>query len=244
MTDVWGGRPEYVSAMTRPSSRGGAPTRLVKPTLRLERRLLRGGAARVGGMDEVGRGAPAGPVHVGLVVLDVTTGRPPSGLRDSKQLTASARQQLVPGIEAWAAAFAVGSATSAEVDSLGVNGALSLAGLRALGQIEEPLDSLILDGIHDWLSPGVPSEAGNAARIKGLDVVTRVKADLDCTSVAAASILAKVARDAVMVGLADGYPDYGWGANKGYGTEAHLTAIRNLGLTPHHRHSWRLQPPG
>jgi len=229
--------------MTRPPSRVGAVSRAVTPTLRLERRLLRGGAARVGGMDEVGRGAPAGPVHVGLVVLEVATGRPPSGVRDSKQLTASARQQLVSGIEAWAAASAVGGATSGEVDSFGVNGALRLAGLRALGQIEQPLDVLILDGIHNWLSPAVPSETGNADPINGLDVVTRAKADLDCTSVAAASILAKVARDAVMVGLAPRYPDYGWEANKGYGTEAHFAAIRRLGLTPHHRHSWRLPPP-
>ena len=197
----------------------------------------------MGGMDEVGRGAPAGPVHVGMVVLDVTTGRPPDGVRDSKQLSTSARQQLVPAIEAWAAEFAVGTASSGEVDSLGVNGALRLAGLRALHQIEMPVDVLVLDGIHDWLSPGLPTEAESDARARGLVVVTRAKADRNCTSVAAASILAKVARDAVMVGLAPGYPDYGWEANKGYGTEAHFTAIRGHGLTPHHRRSWRLPTP-
>ena len=230
--------------MTRPPTGGGAPRRPVPTTLRLERRLLRGGAARLGGMDEVGRGAPAGPVHVGLVVLDVTTARPPSGVRDSKLLTATARLRLVPDIEAWAAAYAVGSASSGEVDALGVNGALRLAGLRALGQIDEPVDVVILDGSHDWLSPGVPTEVGAAVATRCPQVVTRVKADLRCTSVAAASILAKVARDAVMVGLAAGYPGYGWEANKGYGTETHLTAIRSLGLTPHHRHSWRLPEPG
>lgn len=195
-------------------------------------------------MDEVGRGAPAGPVHVGLVVLDpTTTGRPPSGVRDSKLLTALARRRLVPGIEAWAAAYAVGSASPAEVDALGVNDALRLAGLRALGQIDEPPDVVILDGSYDWLSPGVPTEVGTAVANRGTDVVTRVKADLSCTSVAAASILAKVARDTVMVGLAAEYPGYGWEANKGYSTEAHLTAMRTLGLTPHHRHSWRLPVP-
>jgi len=194
-------------------------------------------------MDEVGRGAPAGPVHVGLVVLDANTGRPPSGVRDSKLLTALARQRQVPAIEAWATSFAVGSASPGEVDALGVNDALRLAGLRALGKVDEPPDMVILDGRYDWLSPGMPSDVGTDVVNGGLDVVTRVRADLSCTSVAAASILAKVARDAVMVELAADYPGYGWEANKGYGTEAHLAAIRILGLTPHHRHSWRLPAP-
>jgi ribonuclease HII len=233
----------YVAPMVRPSSRGGARGRSGAPTLRLEFRLLRSGASRVGGMDEVGRGSPAGPVHVGVVVLDVDSGRPPPGVRDSKLLTAAARARLVPGIEAWAAAWAVGSASPGEVDDLGVNGALRLAGTRALGQVGEPPDVVLLDGSHDWLSTGAPSEAGTAVGTGGPDVVTRVKADLTCTSVAAASILAKVARDAVMVGLAAEYPGYGWEANKGYGTETHLAAIRRLGTTPHHRHSWRLPEP-
>ena len=244
MTTATSGRPGYVSDMSRTSTGGGAAHRSVAPTLRLERRLLRGGAARLGGMDEVGRGAPAGPVHVGLVVLDATSGRPPSGVRDSKLLTAPARRQLVPGIKAWAAAFAVGSASPGEVDAFGLNDALRLAGLRALGQIDDPLELVILDGSYDWLSPLEPTGVGTAFATRGPEVITRVKADLSATSVAAASILAKVARDAVMVGLATEHPGYGWEANKGYGTPAHLTAIRTLGLTRHHRHSWRLPAPG
>jgi ribonuclease HII len=244
MTKAICGRAGYVAGMYPPSTGGGARRRPVAPTLRLERRLLRCGAARLGGMDEVGRGAPAGPVHVGLVVLDGTTGRPPSGVRDSKLLTAPSRRRQVPGIQAWAAAYAVGSASPAEVDALGVNDALRLAGLRALGQMDEPPDVVLLDGSYDWLSSDGPTEAGTVVATKGLQVISRVKADLSCTSVAAASILAKVARDAVMVGLACNYPSYGWEANKGYGSEAHLTAIRTLGLTPHHRHSWRLPLPG
>jgi len=240
MTTGTGESPGYVAAMSRPSTGGGARDRSVAPSLRLERRLLRGGAVRLGGMDEVGRGAPAGPVHVGLVVLDAASGRPPSGVRDSKLLTAPARRRLVTGIEKWAAAFAVGSASPGEVDALGLNGALRLAGLRALGQIDEPPELVILDGSYDWLSPGEPTGVGTACATRGPEVVTRVKADLSATSVAAASILAKVARDALMVGLAAECPGYGWEANKGYGTPAHLTAIRTLGLTPHHRHSWRL----
>jgi ribonuclease HII len=230
--------------MVRPSTGGGGTSRLVTTTLRLERRLLRSGAIRLGGMDEVGRGAPAGPVHVGLVVLDATTSRPPSGVLDSKLLPAPARRRLVPEIEAWAAAYAVGSASSGDVDALGVNGALRLAGLRALGQMDEPVDVVILDGTYDWLSPEVPSGIGTALTSSCPEIVTRVKADRTCTSVAAASILAKVARDGVMVNLAAEYPGYGWERNKGYGTEAHLTAIRKHGLTPHHRHSWRLPEPG
>ncbi len=197
-------------------------------------------------MDEVGRGSPAGPVFVGLVVLDVGVGRPPTGIRDSKLLAAPAREGLAPGIRAWATAWALGSAAPDEVDAFGVTGALRLAGRRALGRLAEPPDVVLLDGNHDWLSVGGGSgDAVDHAEVHrgGVEVVTRIKADRTCTSVAAASILAKVARDAVMVALAAEYPGYGWEANKGYGTEAHLAAIRRLGTTPHHRLSWRLPKP-
>ena len=204
------------------------------PTLRLERRLLRDGANRVGAMDEVGRGAPAGPVHVGLVVVERSTGRAPDGVRDSKLLTTPARRRLVPAIEGWAAASAVGSAGPAEVDELGVTGALRLAGLRALAAVDEHPEVVILDGNHDWLT-GVDC---------ALRVVTRIKADRTCTSVAAASVLAKVARDAVMVALSADHPVYGWDANKGYGTEEHLAALGRFGTTAHHRLTWRLPVPG
>jgi ribonuclease HII len=182
-------------------------------------------------MDEVGRGSPAGPVTVGLVVIDASTGRPPAGIRDSKLLAPPAREALVPRIRTWAVAWALGSAGPAEVDDLGVTGALGLAGARALAALTEPPDLLVLDGNHDWLTPVI---AGRPA------VRTRIRADLTCTSVAAASILAKVARDAVMVELAGEFPAYGWQANKGYGTGEHLDAVRRHGPSPHHRVSWRL----
>ena len=187
-------------------------------------------------MDEVGRGSPAGPVTVGLVVLDRGIGRPPAGVRDSKLLTAAARARLVPDIESWASASAVGSATPDEVDALGVVGALRLAGRRAIERLADPPDVILLDGNHDWLS--ADGRVGDGWT--GPGVVTRVRADRTCTSVAAASILAKESRDAVMVSLAADHPGYGWEANKGYGTEAHLAAIRDLGTTPHHRLTWRL----
>jgi ribonuclease HII len=205
-----------------------------RPTLRLERELLRRGARRVGAMDEVGRGSPAGPVTVGLVVVDATTGRAPVGVRDSKLLTPEARVALAPRIRRWAAAWALGSADPGEVDALGLTGALGLAATRALAAVGVPPDVVVVDGNHDWLTPAT-GESPVAPR-----VVTRVRADRTCTSVAAASVLAKVDRDAVMVGLADEYPEYGWTANKGYGTTGHLAALRRFGPTPHHRTSWRL----
>ena len=217
-----------------PRSAGGRPAG--SPTLRLERSLLRSGVTRLGAVDEVGRGSPAGPVFVGVVVLGTDAGRPPAGVRDSKLLTPAARERLVPKIESWAAACAVGRAGPDEIDALGLTAALRLAAVRALGQLDEPPELVVLDGNHDWLS----HEDGPGNGIGRPVVHTRIKADLTCTSVAAASILAKVARDAVMVGLAAEYPGYGWEANKGYATEAHFAAIRRLGTTPHHRHSWRL----
>ena len=186
-------------------------------------------------MDEVGRGSPAGPVHVGLVVLDPSCSRPPSGIRDSKLLAPAARERLVPRIESWVSAWAVGFASPDEIDDIGLTGALRLAGTRALGQLDEPPDHVLLDGNYDWLSSG-----GVAAPWQGSHrpvVQTRIKADLTCTSTAAASIPAKVARDAVMVGLATDYPGYLWDANTGYATVALVAAIRRLGVTPHHRRS-------
>jgi ribonuclease HII len=208
---------------------------MIRPTLRLERELLRSGCLRLGAMDEVGRGSPAGPVYVGLVVVDASMGRPPPGIRDSKLLAPAAREALAPRIRSWAAGWALGSADPAEVDAVGLNGALGRAGLRALAALDLAPDLVLVDGDHDWLTP-----AGAGGDTVVPEVRTRVRADLTCTTVAAASILAKVARDALMVRLADEFPAYGWESNKGYGTVDHLDALRRLGPSPHHRISWRL----
>jgi ribonuclease HII len=186
-------------------------------------------------MDEVGRGSPAGPLYVGLVIVDAATGRPPPGIRDSKLLAGHEREALVRPIRAWAAAWSIGTADPGEIDAMGLSAALGLAGARALAALADPPDLVVLDGNYDWLTPAV---TGGTAPVPG--VMTRVKADLTCTSVAAASILAKVARDAVMVGLAAEHPEYGWESNKGYATGDHLDALRRLGPSPHHRVSWRL----
>jgi ribonuclease HII len=177
-------------------------------------------------------------------------------VRDSKLLTPTAREGLVPAILGWARDSAVGAAGAADVDRLGVTGALRLAGYRALAQLEVVPDLVLLDGAHDWLTVPDGAQERDLRRTdarpdarpdddarpdpRGPPVVTRVKADLTCASVAAASILAKVARDAVMAGLARECPGYGWDTNMGYGTPDHLDALRRLGPTRHHRLSWRL----
>lgn len=220
------------------------------PTLRLERRLLGDGVGRLCGIDEVGRGAPAGPAFVGAVVVDDRRVRALPGVRDSKLLSPARREAMVPAIRSWAAASAVGSATADEIDRFGINVGLRLAALRALAQLPGPPDLVLLDGSHDWLSPPVGADPLEMllAHLSGhrppVPVMTRVRADRTCTSVAAASVLAKVARDAVMVGLARAHPGYGWEENKGYGTAAHLEALRRLGPSPEHRVSWNLAVTG
>lgn len=215
------------------------------PSLSLERRLLRAGAARVAGIDEVGRGALAGPVSVGVVVVDASCRALP-GVRDSKLLSPSAREQLVPGIRAWAVAWAVGHATPQEIDDLGIIAALRLAGMRGLAALPSPPDAVLLDGRHDWLTPPAQASLLDAAPAPELDagtcppVTMQVKADLTCASVAAASVLAKVERDGAMVRLHTAHPQYGWRDNKGYASPEHIAALRRSGPTQEHRRSWRL----
>lgn len=233
---------------TPPRSRAAGGPR--KPTLRHERAILGSGARLVAGMDEVGRGALAGPVSVGVVVVDAATRTAPQGLADSKLLTPAARESLVPAVRRWGVAWAVGHAGPAEIDAHGIVAALRLAGRRALAQVRRvcgDVDVVLLDGSHDWLSrrevdlfeavdldvAGAP-EADPAVR-------TLVKADLQCSSVAAASVLAKVERDMLLTRLARQYPTYAWEQNKGYSAPAHLEALRRHGTTPQHRRSWNLK---
>jgi ribonuclease HII len=185
-------------------------------------------------------------------------------VRDSKLLTPEARQRLVPRIQRWAACWAVGHATPAEIDEFGIIAALRLAGHRALGQLSITPDQVLLDGNHDYLTPPSAAEpvvdalgpldlalfdapappprpAPPASELVALPpVLTRIKADLTCAAVAAASILAKTARDALMVELDALHPEYCWGENKGYSAPAHIDALARLGPTEHHRRSWSL----
>jgi ribonuclease HII len=304
------------------------------PNLRYEKSFLDGGHRLIAGCDEVGRGALAGPVSVGIVVVDASEQRGLTKVRDSKLLTAAEREALVPRIQRWAVASAVGHASSVEIDTYGLMAALRLAGTRAwrtlllAGTVPH---AVILDGNHNWLSPkaqpslfdlepefdleapmdqeppigalmpafealqptlvggpqsGGPSavvgagqapavsgagrvpavvgagrapavlfeKAGPAANLvpalrpvppsEGPDceapVFTKIKADMQCLSVAAASVLAKVERDAMLRELDVAHPEYGWAVNKGYATSSHRAAIVEHGPSPYHRMSWRL----
>lgn len=214
-------------------------------TLRFERSFAADGHRFVAGADEVGRGALAGPVSVGMVVVDTAGAKHLKGVRDSKLLAPADRELLVPRIRSWAAAWAVGHATAAEIDELGLTAALRLAGTRAWLQVAAVVrpDIVILDGNHNWLSPA-QATLFDAAGDGGCDapVRTRIKADLQCLSVAAASVLAKVERDAMMARLALDHPGYGWEVNKGYATGSHREAILARGACEFHRRSWRLGP--
>lgn len=238
---------------------------LTEPSLEYERTLVAG--APLVGMDEVGRGALAGPVAVGACLAG--EGPLPPGLRDSKMLTARRRQQLFLPVTQWARAIAVGMASASEIDALGISGALRLAGIRALEVlvrmgVNSP--AVLLDGSHDWLNagadlfttsalPGSPSGYGGdgcgpvreavgadlTSRLAALrlrSVTTEVKADGSCASVAAASVAAKVVRDNLMATLPD--PGYGFAQHKGYGSSAHRQALRQLGASPIHRLTWNL----
>jgi ribonuclease HII len=209
-------------------------TAVADPTLAVESELHASGARFVIGCDEVGRGALAGPVAVGVSVVDRAVGIFPAGLRDSKMLSEARREELAPLAAAWVRFSAVGLASPGEVDRLGITACLGLAAKRALTQLHllgaSIADSVVLlDGHHDWLNPALNSP---------LPVVTRVKADQDCASVAAASVIAKVHRDRLMIERDSLTPGYGWSSNKGYGSALHLAAIDELGPTDFHRRSW------
>jgi ribonuclease HII len=201
-----------------------------EPTLDVEREFFANGARIVAGMDEVGRGAIAGPVTIGVVAIDANVGEIPAGLRDSKLMTPKRREAMVPIAKEWGIAWATGSATAAEIDKFGIVTSLGLAASRALQNLGITLDVVILDGNTAFLM----EEAG------GPRIVTRIKADQDCACVSAASVIAKVERDTLMTQLHEQFPHYGWEGNKGYGAAVHTHAIKTHGVTDLHRKSWNL----
>ncbi|WP_210480845.1 ribonuclease HII [Naasia sp. SYSU D00948] len=227
----------------RSTAERAKPKAATPPTLRREKDLARQGARWVIGCDEVGRGAIAGPVAVGLCVVDLSK-RTPRGLRDSKLLPEPRRVALEPVVRRWAVSSSVGMASNAEIDEFGLSAALGLAGARALAALLEdgfPCSEdavVLLDGNWDYLTPGMRA-AGISERPR---VTTRIKADLTCASVSGASVLAKVARDSLMIGLHDDHPPYGWVSNKGYGSRTHWAAIDEHGATDFHRHTWLRTP--
>ncbi|NEY90166.1 ribonuclease HII [Tabrizicola oligotrophica] len=195
----------------------------IPPDFSFESAALGRGLARVCGVDEVGRGPLAGPVTAAAVILDPA--RIPPGLGDSKALTPAKRERLFGEIMA-SAQVCIAHATVEEIDSLNILRASHLAMERAVAGLPITPAHALIDGN---LIP-----AGLKGRAEAI-----VKGDAKSLSIAAASIVAKVTRDRIMVDLAQQHPGYGWEANAGYPTKAHLEALLNLGVTPWHRRSFR-----
>ena len=198
----------------------------VYPSLTEERKLWRAGFVRVAGLDEAGRGALAGPVVAGAVILPVNSKQ--EGLwaevQDSKLLSPPRREELAARIKAEAAAWSLGEASAAEIDASGIAPATRLAMRRAVQALSPPPDHLLID----WV------------QLKSLNLPQQsfTKGDLLIVSIAAASILAKVHRDRLLCQLHEEFPAYGFHSHKGYGAPSHLAAIEGFGPCPAHRRSF------
>ena len=192
------------------------------PSLATERRWWDVGAEFVVGMDEVGRGAWAGPLTIGAVVLP--RDRRVNGVRDSKMLTEAERERLFDRLTEWCVVWAVGHASHIECDELGMSDAQRLAARRALDGLGVEPDRVLVDGRWDFVGGG---------RTRML-----VKGDATCLSIAAASILAKVTRDRIMRAGADSYPGFDFDRNKGYPCPRHKLALKGYGPTAIHRRTW------
>ena len=188
------------------------------PHFRYEQQMGR----RVAGVDEAGRGPLAGPVVAAAVIF--SGGTAPPGIDDSKKLRSAAREALFAAIMA-SAEVGIGQASVAEIDRLNILQATFLAMRRALAALSPPPGHALIDG--NRLPPGLPCPA-----------TTIVRGDSHSLSIAAASIIAKVTRDRLMLDLAAAHPGYGWERNMGYGTPVHLAGLARLGPTPHHRLSF------
>lgn len=198
------------------------------PDLSEEIALCAAGHTRVAGLDEAGRGAWAGPVCAAAVVLPLDRPNLPdllTGVRDSKQLSPPQREALLPLVLEVAEAVGVGWATPAEVDEVGILPATRQAMAHAVVGLDGGVDALLVDYV----------------RLPDVALPQRVlpKADVCCLSVAAASIVAKVTRDRLMMALDRDFPGYGFARHKGYGTSQHRAALARLGPSPIHRMSWR-----
>ncbi|WP_298937363.1 ribonuclease HII [uncultured Ruegeria sp.] len=196
---------------------------MTAPNYNLEQVLHADGYVRIAGVDEVGRGPLAGPVVAAAVILNPKD--IPQGLNDSKKLTAKRRAVLDAALRQ-SAEFAIAKASVAEIDEINILRASHLAMERAVAALKPAPDYVLIDGN---LIP------------RGLKIASQavVKGDARSVSIAAASILAKNWRDQVMVDLAQQHPGYGWDTNAGYPSKQHRDALRNLGVTPHHRRSFK-----
>ncbi len=200
-------------------------TERLRRMLRNERELWAKGYSAVAGVDEAGRGPLAGPVVAAAVIFEPGF-EGIDGLNDSKQLTAVKREKMFDLIIVEALAYGIGSANCAEIDNLNIHGASLLAMRRALDMLPHRPDYLLIDGFALRDSPF------EQRALQGGDCLSQ--------SIAAASVLAKVSRDEIMVGLHEKYPRYGFNRHMGYGTDQHRHALSTFGPCPEHRRSFRL----
>ena len=185
----------------------------------IENRHFAEGIRIICGVDEAGRGPLAGPVCAAAVILPANLDIP--GLTDSKKLSDKRRRELYPVIKEQAIAYGIGFASQEEIDQMNILQATFLAMQRAMDQLEVKPELALIDG--------------NRQKDFGLPVETVVKGDSLSANIAAASVLAKVTRDEVMLAMAEEYPGYGFEIHKGYGTKAHYEALQKLGPCPIHR---------
>lgn len=211
------------------------------PTLITESSLFARGNRFVIGIDEVGRGAIAGPVAVGVSLIDKLNPNLnswPEKLQDSKLMTPKSRSAIAEPLEQWVEDYSIGYCSNSEIDEVGISEALRTAASRALSELlnDAQLRSkisgegavVLLDGSQNWLGK----------QAAGLEVDLQVKADVDCVSVAAAAVLAKVKRDALMEVHDQSYPQYGFAGHKGYASSAHIQALKTHGPSAIHRLTW------
>ena len=196
---------------------------MTKPDFSFEQAAKARGFLQIAGVDEVGRGPLAGPVVAAAVILDPAN--IPAGLNDSKKLTAKKRDALYDELLA-VADVSIAEATVAEIDTHNILRASHLAMERAVAGLRHPPDHCLIDG--NMIPRGLTIPA-----------TTVVKGDARSVSIAAASIAAKIARDAIMRDLAQHFPGYGWETNQGYPSKSHISALQAIGVTPHHRKSFK-----
>lgn len=209
------------------------------PTTEVERSLS--SSRYIIGIDEVGRGAIAGPVAVGAFVLDLNRldeWQVPAKLQDSKLMTEKNREAVFEELSILEPGYAVGYSSATDIDRDGIVVSLAQAAVRALEQLREKQEigaaitsgevHILLDGTHNWLD----------SVVSRIPITVQAKADRDCVSVAAAACLAKVTRDRLMVQLANDYPNYLLDGHKGYASAAHIDAVRKFGPSEVHRVSW------
>lgn len=193
------------------------------PDFTLEQSAINAGHAIIAGVDEVGRGPLCGPVTAAAVILDAKN--IPDGLNDSKKLTAKRRETLYNALME-CAEVSIAHASVEEIDQINILRASHLAMERAIAGLPRPPDHVLIDGNM------IPRDLTISAQ-------SVIKGDGKSLSIAAASIIAKVCRDRIMADLAQEFPGYGWEKNAGYPTPVHLKALLNLGVTPHHRRSFK-----